>query len=91
MGQTVVTSTFITLSGIYAKADKLGQELRKENGVTNTVKIINDYITTGKNNARWSQRIRLVWVTNLSIMLLANLHEVQPFNFLIVTYSIIAL
>jgi len=34
VGQTVVTSTFITLSGIYAKADKLGQELRKENGVT---------------------------------------------------------
>ena len=52
MGQTVVTSTFITLSGICAKADKLGQELRKENGVTNTVKIINDFITTGKNDGR---------------------------------------
>jgi hypothetical protein len=56
VGQTVVTSTFITLSGIYAKADKLGQELRKENGVTNTVKIINDYITTGKKTTLYSRR-----------------------------------
>ena len=52
MGQTVVTSTFITLSGICANADKLVQELRKENGVTNAVKIINDYITPGKNDGR---------------------------------------
>ena len=52
MGQTVVTSTFITLSGICANADKLGQKLRKENGVANAVKIINDYITPGKNDGR---------------------------------------
>jgi hypothetical protein len=52
VGKTVVTLTFITLSGICANADKLGQELCKENRVTNTVKIINDYITTGKNDAR---------------------------------------
>jgi hypothetical protein len=52
VGQTVATSTIITLSGICANADKLGQELRKENGVTNAVKIINDYITTVKNDRR---------------------------------------
>ena len=52
MGKTVVTPIFITLSGICANADKLGQELRKENRVTNTLKIINDYITPGINDSR---------------------------------------
>ena len=37
---------------IIANAEKLGQKLRKENGVKNAVKIINDYISTDKNGIR---------------------------------------
>ena len=43
---------FAQQPNIISKADKLGQELRKENGVKNAVKIINDYITTHKNGIR---------------------------------------
>ena len=43
---------FAQQPNIISKADKLGQELRKENGVKNAVKIINDYITTDKNGIR---------------------------------------
>ena len=39
---------FTQQPNIISKADKLGQELRKENGVKNAVKIINDYISTHK-------------------------------------------
>jgi sterol 3beta-glucosyltransferase len=39
---------FTQQQNIILNADKLGQELRKENGVTNAVKIINDYIKTKK-------------------------------------------
>lgn len=42
---------FAQQPNIIANADKLGQELRKENGVKNAVKIINDYITTDKNGS----------------------------------------
>jgi sterol 3beta-glucosyltransferase len=43
---------FTQQQNIILNADKLGQELRKENGVTNAVKIINDYIKTKKNGIR---------------------------------------
>jgi sterol 3beta-glucosyltransferase len=36
---------FVQQASIVANADKLGQELRKENGVASAVKIINQYIT----------------------------------------------
>ena len=39
---------FAQQPNIISKAEKLGQELRKENGVKNAVKIINDYISTHK-------------------------------------------
>ena len=42
---------FAQQTNIIANADKLGQELRKENGVTYAVKIINDYITAYKNGS----------------------------------------
>ena len=41
---------FTQQARIIANANKLGQELHKENGVNNAVKIINDYITTHKND-----------------------------------------
>ena len=43
---------FTQQANIITNANKLGQELRKENGVKNAVKIINDYITTHKNGIR---------------------------------------
>ena len=43
---------FTQQANIIANADKLGQELRKENGVKNAVKIVNDYISTAKNGSR---------------------------------------
>ena len=43
---------FAQQPNIISNADKLGQELRKENGVINAVKIINDYITSDKNGIR---------------------------------------
>jgi len=42
---------FAQQPNIISNAEKLGQELRKENGVKNAVKIINDYITTGKTES----------------------------------------
>ena len=42
---------FTQQAHIIANANKLGQELRKENGVKNAVKIINDYITPHKNGS----------------------------------------
>jgi len=43
---------FALQANIISNAAKLGQELRKENGVTNAVKIINDYISTDRNGNR---------------------------------------
>ena len=42
---------FAQQANIISNADKLGQELRKENGIANAVKIINDYITANKNGS----------------------------------------
>ena len=42
---------FAQQAHIISNADKFGQELRKENGVINAVKIINEYITAGKNGS----------------------------------------
>ena len=42
---------FTQQANIITNANKLGQELRKENGVKNAVKIINDYITTHKKGS----------------------------------------
>jgi len=41
---------FVQQPKIIANADKLGQELRKENGVKKAVKIINDYLAKDKND-----------------------------------------
>ena len=43
---------FTQQANIISNADKLGQELRKENGVKNAIKIINDYISTDRNGIR---------------------------------------
>ena len=42
---------FVQQANIISNSDKLGQELRKENGVKNAVKIINDYITKDINGS----------------------------------------
>jgi sterol 3beta-glucosyltransferase len=42
---------FAQQPNIISNADKLGQELRKENGVANAVNIINDHITKNKNGS----------------------------------------
>jgi sterol 3beta-glucosyltransferase len=42
---------FAQQPNIIANADKLGQELRKENGVANAVDIISEYITSNKNGS----------------------------------------